>query len=154
MPNRTHARNSLFITRHATQNLLHSALSALPSGTYGLLGGRNSVIQTVYPFDHRHHPDPSLTKHIQLLEASGTPILALYISSTIHGECTDALRGRVTQMCSTTDVDARPRLLELPMVVVYMETTGRMDVVLLDKEDNTELPLILQEDRRAIPHAG
>ncbi|MDQ6960215.1 MAG: hypothetical protein Q9M27_04225 [Mariprofundaceae bacterium] len=147
MPDRADDQSSLFITRHTTQELLHSAFNALPSSTYGLLGGQDGVIRTVYPFNHNSHPDPSaLTRHIQSLESNGMNPLSLYISSAIHDECVDSLHDKVIQMCPATSPDELTRLRELPLVVVRMATRGRKEVVLLDKGDKTELPLLLQVD--------
>jgi len=147
MPNRTDARSSLIITRHATQELLHSAFNALPSSTCGLLGGQNGVILTVCPLDPHNHPDLSvLTRHIQRLKSNGMNLLSLYISSAIHDEPVDSLRGKVMQVCPATNTDKFTLLCELPLVVVRLDTGGRMEVVLLDREGKTELPLLLQED--------
>lgn len=151
MPDHTDAQNNLFITRHATQALLHSAFNALPSRTYGLLSGRNNIIQAVYPFDHNNRPDLSLARYIQSLESSGMNLLSLYISSAIHDEYADFLRGEVIHVCPATDTDELIRLIELPLVVVRLDTRGRMEVALLDKEDNTALPLILQDDGGLYP---
>jgi len=155
MPNRAEAHNGLFITRHATQELLREAFDALPSTTCGLLGGQHGVIREVYPLNHHHRPDPSaLTKHIQAPESNDPNLLSLYISSAAHNECMATLRDRALQMCSASGANELTRLLELPLVVVRLDTKGRMDVVLLDKGGKTELPLLLQEDKQTIPHAG
>ncbi len=155
MPKRANTRNSLFITRHATQDLLREAFNALPSTTHGLLSGQHGVIQEVYPLSHHHLPDPpELAKHIQALELRGLNLLSLYVSSATHNECMETLRDRALQTCSASGVNKLTRLLELPLVVVRLDTKGRMDVVLLGKGDKTELPLLLQEDEQTIPRAG
>ncbi len=146
MPNRVDARNNLFITRHATQELLRRAFDALPSTTCGLLGGQHAVIRKVYPLSHHHRPAPSaLTGHIQALESSGMSLLSLYISSVNHDECMDNLREKALQICPAASVDELARLLELPLAVVRLDTRGRMEVILLDKGDKTELSILLQE---------
>jgi len=154
MPDRTGAQNSLSITRHATQALLHQAFDALPSATYGLLSGQNRVVQAVSPFN-LHHPAPvTIKKRVQSLESDGMEPLALYISSASHDELVDVLRNRVIQIISETGIAISTRLHELPLLVVRLDTKGRMEAVLFGNHPTgVELPLLLQEDGQTIPHA-
>jgi len=151
MPDHTDTQKNIFITRHATQELLRNAFNALPSSTCGLLGGKNSVIGTVYPFDHNHHANPfALTRHIQSLESNGMDILSLYISSAVHDERVDFLRGKVIHMCPVINADERSLLRDLPLVIVRLDTKGRMEIVLLEKGDKTKMPILLQEDGQIV----
>jgi len=153
-------KNSLFITRHATQELLRRTVNALPSATYGILRGQNGVAQAVCPFNH-NHPDPAaMAKCVQSPESDGMEPLALYASSVSHGECMADLRNRITQAVSGTDGKISARLRELPLLMVRLDTKGRMEAVLFGATPTgeIEIPLILQEDKQAvgqaIPHAA
>ncbi|GMR00617.1 MAG: hypothetical protein BMS9Abin18_1485 [Zetaproteobacteria bacterium] len=142
-------KNSLFITRHATQELLRNAFNAQPSVTYGLLRGHNGVAQAVCPFNHS---DPDLTTLAtcdQSPESDGMKSLALYASSISHGEYVDDLRNRTIQAISGTDGEMSARLHELPLLIVRLDTKGRMEAVLFGSTPvgEIELPLILQEER-------
>jgi len=142
---------NLSITRHAVQKLLHEAIVRSVT-TCGLLCGQHGVIQTVCPFHSNQTTPLSLTDCEQSQESNPMIPLALYVSSTSHDENTDTLRSKVTHICSI-DMDASAPLRTLPLALIRLDIKGRMEVVLLDKEDGTELPLLLQEDGQTIPHA-
>jgi len=80
--------------------------------------------------------------------------LAWYVSITSHAADIDILRSKVIHMCSAAGMNASTRMRELPMVVIHLDIKGRIEVALLDKENGAELPLLLEEDGQAIPHAG
>jgi len=140
---------SLFITRHATQELLRRAFNVQPSVTHGLLRGHNGVVQAVCPFNHSH-PDPAtMATCNQSPESDGMELLALYASSVSHGECVDDLRNRTIQAIPGTDDEMAARLHKLPLLMVRLDTKGRMEAVLFGSTPvgEIELPLILQEER-------
>ncbi|MDQ6958478.1 MAG: hypothetical protein Q9M24_05120 [Mariprofundaceae bacterium] len=138
----------LFITRHATQELLRRTFNAQPLVTYGLLRGYNGVAQAVCPFNH--HPDPAtMATCDQTPESGDMEPLALYASSVSHDECVDDLRNRTIQAIPGTDGDILARLHELPLLMVRLDTKGRMEAVLFGNTPagEIELPLILQEEQ-------
>jgi len=139
---------SLFITRHATQELLRSTFNAQPSVTYGLLRGQNGVAQAVCPFNH--HPAPAtMAKIVQSPESGDMELLALYASSVSRNECVDEVRNRTMQAVSGTDGEISACLRELPLLMVRLNTKGRMEIALFGNTPvgEIELPLILQEER-------
>jgi len=144
----TEKKRSLFITRHATQELLRKAFDAQPSVTCGLLRGHNGVAQAVCPFNH--HPNPAaMTRNIQSSASGDMELLALYASSVSRNECVDDLRNRTIQAISGTDDEISACLHELPLLVVRLDTKGRMEAVLFGSTSagEIELLLILQEER-------
>jgi len=74
-------------------------------------------------------------------------LLALYASSASPDECVDEVRNRTIQTISGTDGEIPARLRELPLLMVRLDTKGRMEAVLLANTPagEIELPLILQE---------
>lgn len=144
-------KNSLSITRHATQELLRRAFNALPAVTYGLLRGRHGVVQAICPFNYHRPASATMTKYAQSLaqslESDGMELLALYASSASSDECVDDLHNRTIQAISGMDGETCTRLRELPLLMVRLDTEGRMEAVLFAATPAgvIELPLILQE---------
>jgi len=143
--------NGLSITRHAIQTLLHKAFTALPSTICGVLGGQHGVVETIYPYTCADS-----AKHGQLSGLAGMELIALYVSSTSHEESVSALRNRLLRRMSEMDTDISARLHPLPLLIVRLDTKGRMEAVLFGDTPAgvIELPLILQEDEHTIPHAA
>lgn len=144
-------KSSLFITRHATQELLRRTYNAQPSVTYGLLRGHNGVAQAVCPFNHNHPDLTTLATWDQSPESDGMKLLALYASSISHDECVEDLRNRTIQAISETDSEIPARLRELPLLIVRLDTKGRMEAVLFGSTPagEIELPIVLQEEQTA-----
>jgi len=77
-------------------------------------------------------------------------LVALYVSSTSHEESASALRNRFMRRISEIDADISTRLHSLPLLIVRLDTKGRMEAVLFGATPAgvIELPLILQEDEQ------
>jgi len=76
-------------------------------------------------------------------------LLALYASSVSHDECVADLRNRTVQAISGADGEMSAHLHKLPLLMVRLDTKGRMEVALFGNTPvgEIELPLILQEER-------
>ena len=155
MPDYATAQDHLSIARHAIQALLHQALNTLPSSIYGLLSGRNRMIQTVSPFNASKHDLAAIITRDQAPEFNGMEPLAWYVSSASPSESVGTLRQRMMQIIDETDMVVSTRLRELPLLVVRLDTKGRMEALLFEfgnHQAGARLPLLLQEDDWAIPH--
>lgn len=143
--------NGFFITRHATQELLRRTLTVSPSVTYGMLGGQPGLVEAVHPCNQG-----SSTTCTRLLESENMQMIALYISAASREESVGIVRKRLMQMLSQGDADIFARLHVFPLLIVRLDTKGRMEAVLFTHtvtDDEVELPLILQEDQTIPPAA-
>jgi len=149
-------QSDLSIARHAAQTVLHHVLAAESRADYGLLGGRNEVVEVVHPCN-QNQPDPDqIERTIRLWTADDITLLAMYASDTGYGGEVYALHGKVVEDIAGTRKDLAKRLRRLPLLLVRMDTAGRLEAALFaaGPDKTVELQLTLQEDGRTIPHVA
>jgi len=147
------AQSGLLIVRHAVQALLHRVLNAAPQRICGLMGGRNNIVEVVYPCNQNHPVSGCIENAMQSWKSEGMSPLAIYASSASPDDTTDILHGEALRNIAGTDAAAIARLRQLPLLLVRLDIKGRLEAILyaISPAGKIELPLVLQEDGRSIP---